>query len=237
MGQAHISSREYTQLDASIAHQPKHVSLWSHSGSIHLELLPPCTPGMQGGDIQIPQHTKIVGKPWNQCMVPQPIGRPLLMQSLLHPQDEGVSNIRLCQAIPPTLPDPIPVNKGSFAWIDEQNGVNFGCHDTSKTTMCTHIGAKKIVRQGNTSWRIHLPYKPMPCMDPARRRWTTSAQRCTLNTTPTVHFTVFVSTTTGRECTPTSIECDLPVPVTPLQTPPKASPLNWYTTSPLQRCF
>jgi hypothetical protein len=67
------------------------------------------------------------------------------MQSLLCPQDKGVPNIRLRQAIPPTLPGPIPVNKGSFARIDEQNGANFGRHDTSKTTMCTHVGAKKIV--------------------------------------------------------------------------------------------
>ncbi len=77
MGQAHISSWEYTQLDASITHWPNCVNLWSHLGSIRLELLLPHTPRMQGGDIPIPWHTRIVGKPWNQCVVPQPFGGPV----------------------------------------------------------------------------------------------------------------------------------------------------------------
>ncbi len=52
---------------------------------------------------------------------------------------------------------------------------------------------------------------------------------------PTVHLTIFVFITTGPECTPTSNKCVLPVLAAPLQTPQKANPLNWYTTSPLKR--
>jgi hypothetical protein len=109
-----------------------------------LELLPPCTSGMQGSDIQIPQCTRVVGKPWNQRVVPQPIGRPLPMQSLLCPQDEGVPNIRLCRAIPPTLPGPIPVNKGSFARIDKKMMSTLGAMTPAKQQRVLTLVPRKL---------------------------------------------------------------------------------------------